>query len=222
STFISTFDGGDFENLKQPGSDTHVDALQATMMYMTQYRRFSTHNSVVMNFVVDVDPSPAEHAGIRWYELRQDPGGGPWGVYQEGTYAPDKSDRWCGSIGIDKYGNIGLGFTIMDKSPVTPIFPSIRYTGRYANDPPGVMTVLEQTIAEGLSPNPSFRYGDYAHLTVDPVDGVTFWHNAEYFRGEERINQVGVFRLSPTLDNDVGIIAVVDPVSSTLSSSEEI
>lgn len=220
--FIATFDGGAFSNLEQPGSAPDVDALQATIMYMTPYRRFPTHNSVVLNFVVDVDPSAAEHAGIRWYELRQDRNGGAWRVFQEGTYAPDKSDRFSGSIGIDRDGNIGLGFTVLDNSPQTPIYPSLRYTGRYAGDPLGVMTVVETSIVEGLSPDPSSRYGDYAHLTIDPVDEVTFWHNGEYFEGVDRVNRVGVFRLAPDFANDVGIIAVVAPRDATLGNSEEV
>ena len=222
SPFLATFDGGAFSNLQQPGDAPDLDVLQATMMYMTQYRRFPTHNAAVMNFVVDIDPTAAEHAGIRWYELRQPRDGGAWSVYQEGTYAPDKSDRWSGSIGMDRHGNIGLGFTVMDKSVVTPIYPSIRYTGRYVNDPLGVMTVIETSIVEGQSPNPSSRYGDYAHLTVDPFDDATFWHNAEYFEGQDRVNRVGVFKLIPDFNNDVGIIAIVNPINSTLSTAEEI
>jgi hypothetical protein len=222
SPFIATFDGGAFSNLAQPGSAPDLDALQATMMYMTQYRRFPTHNSVVLNFVVDIDPSAAEHAGIRWYELRQANDGEPWSVFQEGTYAPDKSDRFSGSIGMDREGNIGLGFTVLDDSPETPIYPSIRYTGRYATDPPGVMTVEETSIVEGLSPNPSSRYGDYAHLIIDPVDDVTFWHNGEYFEGVDRKNRVGVFKLAPDFTNDVGVIGLMNPANATLSNSEEI
>ncbi len=222
SPFIATFDGGAFSNLAQPGSAPDLDALQATMMYMTQYRRFPSHNSVVLNFVVDIDPTAAEHAGIRWYELRQAGDGEPWTVFQEGTYAPDKSDRFSGSIGMDREGNIGLGFTVLDDSPETPIYPSIRYTGRYATDPPGVMTVEETTIVEGLSPNPSSRYGDYAHLVLDPVDDVTFWHNGEYFEGVDRRNRVGVFKLAPDFTNDVGVIGLVAPRNATLSNSEEI
>ncbi|UJH89971.1 hypothetical protein LZ575_13515 [Antarcticibacterium sp. 1MA-6-2] len=222
SPFIATFDGGSFSNLSQPGNAPEVDVLQATIMHSTQFRKFSTHNSVVLNFVVDIEPSAAEHAGIRWYELRQDPGGGLWRVHQEGTYAPDKSDRFSGSIGIDRNGNIGLGFTVLDDSPVTPIYPSIRYTGRYASDPLGIMTVFETSIVEGPSPDPSARYGDYAHLTVDPLDDLTFWHNAEYFEGVDRKNRVGVFKLAPDFANDVGIIALVDPTDATLSNSEDI
>lgn len=220
--FTATFDGGSFVNLSQPGDALDIDVLQGAMMYMTHYRRFSGYNSAVMNFVVDVDPTSAEHAGIRWYELRQESGGGPWSVYQEGTYAPDKSDRFSGSIGMDKEGNIGLGYTVLDDSPAAPIFPSIRYTGRFANDELGIMTVQETSIVEGTSPNPASRYGDYAHLTVDAADGLTFWHNAEYFSGIERKNRVAAFKLSPDFGNDVGIIAVVDPFNSSLSSSEQV
>lgn len=220
--FLATFDGGSFANLEQPFDAPDIDALQATMMFMTQYRRFETHNSVVTNFAVDVNPTPAEHSGIRWYELRQDSSGGPWRVFQEGTYAPDKSDRFSGSIGIDKQGNIGLGFTILDDSPVTPIFPSIRYTGRYVNDPLGIMTVNETSIVEGPSPDPSSRYGDYSHLTIDPEDDLTFWHNAEYFEGLDRKNRVGVFKLAPDFPIDIGVIALVDPQDATLTNSEVI
>lgn len=222
SPFIATFDGGAFSNLAQPGDASDVDALQATMMYMTQYRRFSTYNSVVMNFVVDVDPTAAEHAGIRWYELRQQNDGGLWQVYQEGTYAPDKSDRFSGSIGIDARGNIGLGYTVLDDSPADPVFPSLRYTGRFVNDPPGVMTLEEQSIYEGDSPNPNSRYGDYAHLSIDPSDGVTFWHNGEVFQGVERVNRVGVFRIAADEPNDLGVTTLLTPQDATLTSSEVI
>ncbi len=222
SPFIATFDGGSFANLSQPGNAPDIDALQATMMYMTQYRRFSDHNSVVMNFVVDVDPSPAEHAGIRWYELRQPSNGGSWSVFQEGTYAPDNHDRFSGSMGIDTRGNIGLGFTVLDDNPESPVFPSIRYTGRFANDQLGLMTIEEQTIAKGESPDPNTRYGDYAHLSVDPADGITFWHDAEYFEGVDRVNKVGVFRIAASTGNDIGPIALVTPQDATLTAAEPI
>ncbi|MCG9970684.1 T9SS type A sorting domain-containing protein [Christiangramia crocea] len=222
SPFIATFDGGSFSNLSQPDGAPDVDALQATMMYMTQYRRFASYNSVVMNFVVDVDPSAAEHAGIRWYELRQQNDGGLWSVYQEGTYAPDKRDRFSGSIGIDARGNIGLGYTVLDNSPADPVYPSLRYTGRFVNDPPGIMTLEEQSIFEGESPNPNSRYGDYAHLSVDPSDGVTFWHNGEVFQGIDRVNTVGVFRIAADRPNDIGVTSLLTPQNATLTASEVI
>jgi len=224
SPFAATFDGGGFQNLPQPGDTPEIDALQGAMMYMTQYRRFGTHNSVVMNFVVDIEPSAAKHAGIRWYELRQQTDGGPWSVYQEGTYAPDNSDRFSGSIGIDLRGNIAMGYTVLNDNPANPVFPSIRYTGRFVNDELGLMTIQEESIVEGNSPQPrpEGRYGDYAHLSIDPVDDLTFWHNAEYFEGVERVNKVAVFRIAANEPNDIGVVALLSPQDATLTSSETI
>ncbi|HET8753233.1 MAG TPA: GEVED domain-containing protein [Salinimicrobium sp.] len=220
--FISTFDGGSFTNLEQPGDNFEVDALQGAVMYMTPYRRFQTHNSAVLNFVVDIDPSSAEHAGIRWYELRQESNGGPWRVFQEGTYAPDASDRFCGSIGIDEFGNIGMGFTVLNDNPEKPVFPSLRYTGHYSGDPLGIMTLREQSIVEGPSPDPTSRYGDYAHLTIDPVDDRTFWYIGEYFVDGDRVNKVGVFALEPELMNDVGVVDIVVPQDATFREPQTV
>ncbi len=189
--FKSTFDGGGFSNLPQPFGSPDLDALQGALMYPTSYRRFDSHNSVVFNFVVDVDPSQAEHAGIRWYELRQTGENQPWSIYQEGTYAPDLNDRWCGSINIDRHGNIGMGFTVVDDNPEAPVLPALKFTGRFFNDPPNLMTLQEITLIESTSPSESNRYGDYAHTSIDPVDNETFWYNGEYFRPGSRLNQSG-------------------------------
>ncbi|WP_324719768.1 GEVED domain-containing protein [Salinimicrobium sp. HB62] len=221
--FKSTFDGGGFSNLPQPFIDVDLDALQGALMYPTSYRRFSTHNSVVFNFVVDIDPTTAEHAAIRWYELRQNGGGQPWYIYQEGTYAPDQSDRWCGSINMDRHGNIGLGFTVMNDNPESPVLPTLKFTGRYFNDPLNTMTLQETTIIESLSPSDSNRYGDYAHTSIDPVDDETFWYIGEYFETEDtRVNRVSTFKLAPRFPKDVGVTKIVSPFSSTLTANEEI
>ncbi len=226
SPFLSVFDGGDFANLTQPGNNVDLDVLQSTVMYSTQYRRFPTHNSVVLNFVVDLEPSAAEHAGIRWYELRQLNDGGPWQVYQEGTYAPDESHRFCGSIGMDVRGNIALGFTILNADPNNPIFPSLRYTGRLEGDPLGKMTFEEQIIADGRGPSPRIqgadyaRYGDYSHLSIDPVDGLTFWFNGEVINPPRRADVVGVFKLLSDFPNDVGPVSLIEPQSRTLGANE--
>ena len=214
--FDGLFDGGSFSNLPQP-SGPDIDALQATIMYMAQYRRFPTHNSAVFNFVVDLDGSD-DYAGIRWYELRQANDGDPWEIYQEGTYAqPDGHSAFSGTMAMDANGNIALAYTIVSEN----IFPSLRYTGRYDTDPLNVMTIAEQSYAEGTQPDPSFRYGDYSHMTIDPVDDLTFWSIAEYFNGGRK-NQAVAFKLAPELANDVGIVSVDAPVNGTLTASEPV
>lgn len=189
--FDGLFDAGSFSNLPQPsGSD--IDALQATIMYMAQYRRFATYNSVVFNFVVDLNGAD-NYSGIRWYELRQTTDGAPWTIYQEGTYSqPGGHSAFCGNMCMDANGNIGMAYTIVSTSQ----FPSLRFTGRYASDPPGTMTLAEEVVATGTQIDPSSRYGDYSQMTIDPIDDVTFWSIGEYFNGGRK-NQVGVFQIAP-------------------------
>lgn len=221
SPFTSVFDGGSFANLDQPGVNSpDIDALQAVIMNQAQYRRFCDYNSAVFNFVVDTAPGAAELAGIRWYELRQDVDGGPWTVFQEGTYtAPDGRHAFSGSMAMDVFGNIGLGYTSVGSNAGERI--SIRYTGRLFEDPLGDMTISEQLIAQSSANNPATRLADYVHLTVDPSDGQSFWHIAEYFR-PQRSDVVGVFKIAESDPVDAAVVGVLSPVSSTLTANQAI
>jgi len=189
--FDGLFDGGSFSNLPQP-SGGDIDALQATIMYMAQYRRFPTYNSAIFNFVVDLNGAD-NYAGIRWYELRQANHGDPWTIYQEGTYSqPDGHSAFSGNMCMDMNGNIAMAYTIVS----TTQFPSLRYTGRYASDPLGTMTLAEETIKNGTQSDPSTRYGDYSQMTIDPSDDVSFWSIGEVFISGRK-NWVGVFNIAP-------------------------
>jgi hypothetical protein len=215
--FDGLFDGGSFSNIPCPGN-SDLDALQATIMYMAQYYRFGSHNSCVLNWVVDLDGDD-DYAGIRWMELRQASDGDDWTIYQEGTYAPESGQSaFCGAICIDQFGNIGLSYTSCNASN----HPSIRFTGRYSTDPLGEMTVEEGIIAAGVQSPSFFRYGDYAQMTLDPVDGCTFWTIGEHFAGGTRKNTVGAFKLGSLLASDIGVMSINDPISGALTATETI
>jgi hypothetical protein len=230
--FDSTFDGGSFSNIPQPGTDGQdIDVLQGAVMFATNYRRFCDYNTVILNFAVDIDTVADNVAGIRWYELRQNGDGQPWIVFQEGTYtSPDGKSAWCASMAMDIYGNIGMGYTTMGTTSTgasADSFASIRYTGRLASDPLGTMTIAEQDIKIGtdIQRNGSERYGDYAQLTVDPIDDQTFWHIAEYFEntGDNSRNVVGVFKVAGAVTTDVGVVSIDTPGNdATFTNSENI
>ncbi len=220
--FISVFDGGSFSNLTQPGGGD-IDALQATIMNQAQFRKFAGHNSAIFNFVVDTDVSNGELAGVRWYELRQSGDNQPWSLYQEGTYtAPDGRHAWMGSMAMDVQGNIAMGYTSMS-GPTTPttVRVSSYYTGRFANDALGTMTIAEEVIANGTGNVGGFRYGDYSKLDVDPIDDKTFWFINEYIRNGGK-DIVGVFKIAPNFDNDTGVVNIDSPTSGTLSANEDV
>ncbi len=192
----------------QPFTSQKLDPLREVVMWRLQYRNFGSHQALVGNFVTDVDG--ANRGGIRWFELRR-VGAGPWALFQEGTYAPlaDTGNRWMGSVAMDISGNIALGYTL---SHATAAYPSILYVGRKATDPLGVMTTAETYIQGGLgsqqpqSGNCDFfetddcRWGDYSSLSVDPIDGCTFWFTHEYIQvGGDWYTRVAAFRFpAPT------------------------
>ena len=162
-----------FNCFPQPSSGTTLDPLREVVMWRMQYRNFGSHASLLGNFVVDVNG--ANRGGIRWFELRK-VGAAPWTLFQEGTYSPDATHRWMGSIAMDGVGNIALAYSVSSGS----VFPGLRYTGRHMGDAPGTMTVTEAVIVNGAAANSSNRWGDYQAMTVDPSDDCTFWFTGQY------------------------------------------
>ena len=161
-----------FSCFPQSGSTSDLDPLREVVMFRAQYRNFGTHETIVGNFVTDVNG--ADHGGIRWFELRRS--GANWSLFQEGTYSPDSKNRWMGSIAMDKDGNVALAYSWGSSTD----FPGLRYTGRLAADANGTMTQPETILVNGTSGISSNRMGDYSHLALDPVDGCTFWYTNEY------------------------------------------
>ncbi len=151
----------------QPTPGETLESLGDRLMYRLAYRNFQTHESLVTNHSIST--------GVRWYELH-DPNGAIT-VFQSGTFAPDASTRWMGSIATDQSGDIALGYSVSSSS----LFPSIMYTGRVPTDPPGTLQ-SEATVIAGLGSqvNSVHRWGDYSALQIDPVDDCTFWYTNQY------------------------------------------
>ncbi|MBI3459992.1 hypothetical protein HY009_03575 [Candidatus Acetothermia bacterium] len=137
--------------IPQPNTNKKLDPISDQLMYRLQYRNLGTYQALVTNHTVDVDGH--DHAGIRWYELRNT--GNGWGIYQQGTHSPDALNRWMGSIAMDRSGDIALGFSVSSKT----MFPSIRYAGRLATDPLGQMSQGEATLIAGGGSQTDTRWG---------------------------------------------------------------
>ena len=226
--FTSIFDGGSFSNLAQPNGGSLLDALQGIVMNQAQFRKFPTHNSAVFNHVIDIDPSGGgKRAAVRWYEFRQTSDGAPWTLYQEGTYAsPEGKHAWNASLMMDNQGNIGMGYSAMSVQGNGNTEVGSYYTGRFASDPLGVMTVAEEVIAPGDAAISGGRYGDYSKIDIDPSDDATFYFTNEVHTadtpGNQRAANVGRFKIAPDANVDAGIIAFVTPVDGDLSSTETV
>jgi hypothetical protein len=153
----------------QPGTIQKLDSVADRLMYRLAYRKFNDgHEALVANHAITT--------GARWYEVR-DPNGTPT-VFQQGTFHPDSSTRWMGSIAMDQSGDIALGYSVASSS----VFPSIFFTGRVRGETLGSMET-EQSIVNGTGSQTGVnRWGDYSALTMDPVDDCTFWYTQEYIK----------------------------------------
>jgi len=188
--------------IPQPNTTNLIDILSVRQRptFRAAYRRFADgRESIVTNQSVEagqVGGSPM--AGARWWEIRN-PNGTPPTLFQDATYAPGMTDsihRWMGSIAMDKFGNMGLGFSVSSDT-ATGVFPGIRYTGRLATDPVNTMPQGEGTIANGAGSQTSgARWGDYSSMNIDSTDDCTFWYTQEYYitSGTNWRTQIGSFR----------------------------
>jgi hypothetical protein len=164
--------------ITQKGTTVKLETLGDRLMYRAQYRVFNGYSAIVLNHSVDAG---SNRAGVRWYELRKSTGA--WSIYQQSTYAPsDNNSRWMASIAMDTAGTIALGYSISGSN----LYPGIRYTGRFKNDPLGQMTITEKGIINGGGCQTGTwdgrsRWGDYSGMCVDPACPTTFWYTQEYY-----------------------------------------
>jgi uncharacterized repeat protein (TIGR01451 family) len=211
--------------IPQPGAGTqNLDALSNRPMMQLKYRNFGTYQGLLFNQTIDVQGSiqpllgftpTNEVAGIRWTELRKT--GANWALQQEGTYAPQPNGatadaqllhRWMGSAAMDRFGNVGLAYSIVNSDATNPVNPGLRYTGRRSDDVTGLLPQGEQVIVNGTAiavdddafstaPAPlSERWGDYSALSIDPVDDCTFWYTSHVAGGAPATP--GTFAAKPT------------------------
>lgn len=125
--------------IPQSGTSEQLDSLGDRLMYRLAYRNLNGVGTLVATDSVDTGSG---NTGVRWYEI-QGLDSTPTAV-QKSTYAPDSNYRWMGSIGMDKYGDIALGYSVSGGS----MYPAIRYTGRLASDTPNTLEA-ETSIVEG-------------------------------------------------------------------------
>src|SRR3989475_3679448 len=174
--------------IPQAGTTQQLDSLGDRLMYRLAYRNFGDHESLVVNHSVTAGSS----VGVRWYEIRS-PNATP-AVFQQGTYAPDSTFRWMGSIAMDQSGDIAVGYSASSSS----INPAVRYTGRVPGDPLGTLE-SENSIIEGAGSQTGGlnRWGDYSSMSIDPADDCTFWYTTEYLAASGSFNwhtRVGSFK----------------------------
>lgn len=204
------------ECIPQPGTLFGIDGIMTVIMHNIAYWNYGSYQSAVLCFSVKSDSNTS---GIRWAELRRE-GEGAWTLYQESTFAPDDgASRFIPAISINGKGDIALAYSISGPEN----YPSLRYTGRRNADPLGQMTLDEYEFASGSGVRGFFqeRYGDYARMSVDPIDG-TFWFTSEYVK-EDGSYGTSIVHYSISQDTlDIGPVALISPVNAPDLGDSEI
>jgi len=174
----------------QPNTARRLDAQGDKLMQRLVYRDLGGYEAIVATHSVN---TAAGGGGVRWYEFRLDGERQPQ-LFQQGTFAPDGCYRWMASIGIDRLGNIGVGYSFGG----TPAYPGQRFAGRVAGDAPGQLTLRETVLVEGQDAQTNtLRWEDYTTLAQDPSDDCTFWYVGDYLKvgAANYTTRIGAFRL---------------------------
>jgi hypothetical protein len=206
--------------IPQPGTGQQLDSLGDRLMYRLAYRNFGSYESLTVAQSVNTGGV----TGMRWYELH-----GPWAtptVYQSGTYQPDSTYRWMGSIAQDHVGDMALGFAVSSSS----VYPGARYTGRLVGDTLGTMGQGEGTLVSGSgSQNGQLsRWGDYTSVSVDPTDDCTFYYLGEYLTSNGSWNwqtRIGAFKF-PSCTNGGGgggpVVSSFNPTTGPVGTNVDV
>jgi hypothetical protein len=202
--------GLDSQCVDQPGTAIRLDPMDLDqMMFRLVYRNRAAglFQSLLAVQTIDVANDATQRvgrAGLRWYEIRS-PNVSTPSLYQQGTFAPDASvHRWNPAIAMDRFGSIAIGFNVSNASTV---FPGIRYAARKETDPAGQLPLTETTLIAGTGSKQAInsdglgRWGDYSSMSVDPVDGCTFWYTGQYLPrnvgAADWNTRIGVFSIPP-------------------------
>jgi len=156
--------------------DTLGDKIMTPVVYQNRNGMASlwAAQTTMLNF-------PDGPTAVSWYQFDVTDGNFPAAPVQqqEWTNGGDGLWRWMSSIAVDQNGNMAIGYST--SSPF--MYAEIRYAGRLATDPLNNLGQGEaiMTNGSGAQLTTLSRWGDYTMTTIDPADGISFWHTNEYY-----------------------------------------
>lgn len=159
------------------------------------YRKVGNAESI---WVTNSTRNPAQVFRVHWSQLDVSGGTLPSSLTQDAFHGDTASSglhRWMGSIAADNQGNMAVGYST--SNAISPNFPSLKYAGRLASDTVNTLPQTETTLVAGTGSQMSLeRWGDYASMSVDPVDDCTFWFASQYYitTGTNWNTRIGSFK----------------------------
>jgi len=191
-------DASGFGLVPQKGTSVTLDTLGDRIMTPVVYQNRNGTESLWADHTIILN-YPQGPTAVRWYQF--DVAGGTLPAtpvqQQDWSNGNDGLWRWMPSIAVDENGNTAIGYSTSS----TSMFPGIRYAGRFATDPLNDLAQGEAIMINGRGSQTGGmrRWGDYTMTTVDPTDGLSFWHTNEYYLTTSDANwstRVGRFQFS--------------------------
>src|SRR5205823_11926938 len=176
----------------QQGTANRVQTLGDKIMTPLTYFNQGGTESLWADSTVCQDANCTQPTGVRWYQFDVTGGNFPATAAQQQTWTNTNDGlwRWMPSIAVDQSGNTVIGYSTSS----TTIFPSIRYAGRLAADPPSNLAQGEAVMFAGVSAQTNgSRWGDYTRTEVDPSDGMSFYHINQYAQAGIWHTRIGKF-----------------------------
>jgi len=169
-----------FSIVPELGTSAKLDTLGDKLMTPVVYQSRNGTESLwadqtnIINF-------PTGPTIIRWYQFDVTGGTFPANAVQQQDWSNGGDGLWrfMPSIAVDQNGDTAIGYSVSS----TAIHPGIRYAGRLETDPLNNLSQGEAVMFDGVGSQPATRWGDYSMTTIDPADGMTFWHANEYYSG---------------------------------------
>jgi hypothetical protein len=181
NTFTEAWiDNFSFSIVPQQGTSAKLDTLGDKIMTPVVYQNRNGTESLWANQTTMLN-WPDGPTAVSWYQFDVTGGAFPAAAAQQQEWTNNNDGLWrfMPSIAVDQNGNMAIGYATSSSS----IFPGIRYGGRLETDPPNNLGQGEAIMFDGIGSQGASRWGDYSMTTIDPSDGITFWHANEYYSG---------------------------------------
>ena len=196
--FVQAWTAQTYVLVPQQGTTDKLDTLGDKIMTPVVYQNRNGTESLWADQTVMLD-FPNGPTAVAWYQFDVTGGTFPATPLQEQkwTNGNDGLFRWMGSIAVDQNGNTAIGYSVSSSA----MFPAIRYAGRLSSDPLNDLAQGEANMfsGTGAQTDTNGRWGDYSMNTIDPADGITFFHANEYYATTSNFNwhtRIGKFQFA--------------------------
>ena len=156
-------------------------------------------------------------AAIRWFEIDADTNE----TLQEGLIADDQLEFYYGSIAVNEFDEVAIGFSGSSKNQFVSSFAVVGDTieGQTIFGNPLLLKegVADYEVTFGAGRN---RWGDYSATVVDPSDPNTFWTFQEFVSAENQWStQITELKIAPTTVPEPASVLAVLTFASFIATS---